>query len=89
MPTLFARHDVEDFDQWKQAYDNFEGVRRSMGVTAQGVYRATDDPNNVTIYHDFDSAEEATAFAESPRLREAMVNAGVKGEPALWIADKA
>ncbi len=24
MATLFVRHDVSDFEKWKQAYDNFD-----------------------------------------------------------------
>ncbi len=88
MATLFARHDVEGYDRWKAAYDNFEAVRRSMGVTAQGVFRGHDNPNDVTIFHEFESAEAARTFAESPRLREAMENAGVAGAPAIWITEK-
>jgi hypothetical protein len=48
MATLFARHEVSDFNTWKRAYDDFDSERSAMGVTAHGVYRAEDNPNDVT-----------------------------------------
>jgi len=88
MATLFVRHSVGDFDVWKRAYDDFDAVRRSSGVTADGVYQADGNPNDVTVFHDFDSMEAAKAFAASAELREAMVGAGVQGEPTIWFANK-
>ena len=85
MATLFARHDVTDFDSWKEHYDAFDAERQAMGVTGDGVYRTDGDPNNVTIYHHFENVEAAKAFATSDRLREVMQAAGVEGEPDVWI----
>ena len=89
MATLFVVHDVADFGTWKQAYDDFSTVRDSMGVTGHGVYQAEDDPNNVTIYHHFESMEAAKAFMGSPQLKEAMMAAGVQGEPKVWFTKRA
>ncbi len=88
MATLLVRHDVADFDSWKRAYDDFDTERASMGVTSHGVYQTDGDPNNVTVYHHFDSMEAAKAFAGSPRLREVMAAAGVQGEPTIWFGNK-
>jgi len=88
MATLFVRHNVADFDVWKQAYDDFDAARNSSGVIADGVYQADGNPNDVTVFHDFDSMEAAKAFAASTELREAMVDAGVQGEPTMWFAKK-
>ncbi len=49
MATLFVRHDVADFDQWKKAYDDFDDERKSMGVTSHGVYQADGNPTDVTV----------------------------------------
>jgi hypothetical protein len=89
MATLFVRHDVADFGTWKQAYDEFDEERRSMGVTGHGVYQAEGNPNDVTIYHHFESMDAAKAFMASDRLREKMVEAGVEGEPKVWFTTKA
>jgi hypothetical protein len=88
MATLFVRHGVTDFSTWKQAYDDFDAERTTMGVTGHGVYQADGNPNDVTIYHHFDSMEAAKAFMASPRLAEVMKGAGVQGTPTVWFATR-
>ena len=68
--------------------DDFDTERASMGVTSHGVYQTDGDPNNVTVYHHFDSMEAAKAFAGSPRLREVMEAAGVQGDPTIWFGTR-
>jgi quinol monooxygenase YgiN len=58
-----------------------------MGVVAQAVYQSTDDPNDVTVIHDFHSLEKAKAFAASPELKAAMEKAGVKAAQ-IWYTTK-
>ena len=88
MATLFVRHAVADFTKWKQAYDDFDAERRSMGVTSDGVYQLDGQPNDVTVYHEFGTAEAAKSFAANPRLKEVMVSAGVQGTPSIWITQR-
>jgi heme-degrading monooxygenase HmoA len=88
MATLFVRHNVADFSTWKRAYDGFDGERRSLGVTDHGVYQADGNPNDVTVYHRFDTMDAARAFVSSPRVREVMARAGVQGEPTVWFATR-
>ena len=88
MATLFVRHDVTDFGNWRQAYDDFDAERAAMGVTGHGVYQADGNPNDVTVYHHFDSMEAAKTFAGSDRLKEVMRGAGVVGEPAIWFTNR-
>ena len=85
MVRMFVRHDVADYDAWRQSYDAFDGTRSEMGVTAHAVYLSVDDPNNVTVTHDFADADAARAFTSSPELRSAMENAGVTSEPTIWF----
>ena len=89
MATLFVRHTVADFGAWKQAFDAFDAERKTMGVTGHGVYQAEENPNDVTLYHHFESMEAAKAFMANPRLHEAMKEAGVASEPSLWFTTKA
>jgi len=89
MIRMFARHPVSDFAAWKQAYDGFDAERRGMGVKGDAVFQALDDPKDVTVWHDFDNAEAAEAFARSPRLEEVMDQAGVAGEPTIWFVEQA
>lgn len=89
MATMFVRHDVSDFGAWKNAYDDFDGERQSFGVTGHGVYQADGNPNDVTVYHHFDSMDAAKNFATSPRLQEVMKEAGVVGSPNIWFTTRA
>jgi hypothetical protein len=43
----------------------------------------------VTVFHDFSTVDEARAFAGSARLREAMSEAGVVGDPEIWFTEQA
>lgn len=85
MIRMFVRHQVTDFAKWKQAYDNFDGERKGMGVVGDAVFTSADDPNDVTAWHDFDSLQSAQAFIGSERLREVMSEAGVAGEAVVWF----
>ena len=86
---VFVRHTVTDYASWRKAYDAFDAMRKKMGVTGQAVYQATDNPNDLTITHDFKTLEKAKAFADSPELKETMEKAGVVGQPTIWFTMQA
>lgn len=85
MVRLYVRHPVSDYATWRQAYDDFDAERRGMGVTGAAVYQSLDDPNDITVSHDFADRDAAQSFVDSERLREVMSAAGVAGEPQLWF----
>jgi hypothetical protein len=85
MVRLFVRHNVANYESWRKVYDEFDEERRPMGVTGDAVFQSIDNPNDVTAWHDFDTAEAARAFASSDKLRSAMQRAGVQGEPQIWF----
>jgi hypothetical protein len=58
-----------------------------MGVVGDAVYQAADDPNDVTVWHDFETLQSAQNFVGSERLREVMSEAGVAGEPTIWYTN--
>lgn len=89
MTRMFVRHDVEDYAKWRQAYDDFDGERSGMGVTGHAVYRAADNGNDITAYHDFATLDAAQAFAGSDRLKEVMQGAGVASAPQIWFVEEA
>jgi hypothetical protein len=89
MTTLFVRHQAADYSAWRQAYDAFQPKARTLGVQADTVYQAADNPNEITVTHDFATPEAAQAFAGSPELRSAMRDAGVVGAPTIWFAKRA
>lgn len=89
MIRMFVRHPVEDFDEWKQVYDEFDETRKGMGVKDDAVFQSVNDPDDVTVWHDFDDVGSARSFAESDRLRATMDEAGVAREPTIWFTEPA
>jgi hypothetical protein len=88
MTTLFVRHTVADYEAWRKAYDDFAPTRKANDVTVHAVYQAADNPNDVTVTHDFATLEAAQSFVGSEELKRAMQGAGVVGAPTIWFTNK-
>ena len=82
---MFVHHEVADYATWRKSYDAFDTTRKALGVTGQAVYQTIDNPNDVTVTHDFASIEKAKSFASSPELKAAMSQGGVKSAPQVWF----
>jgi quinol monooxygenase YgiN len=57
-----ARHEVNDFDTWQKSYDASAEYIKGLGVIAESVHRDLDNPNMVTVYHQFADVATAKAF---------------------------
>jgi hypothetical protein len=88
MPTLFIRHTVSDYQSWRKAYDSVAPFQKVMGVTAEAVYQAADNPNDITVTHDFSTVDAAQTFVKSEELHKNMQSAGVVGTPIVWFTNK-
>lgn len=84
----FIRHEVADYKAWKKVYDAFASEQKKGGVVSEAVYQSVDNPNDVTVIHNFRSLEKAKAFTSSPELKAGMEKAGVKGPVQMWITEK-
>jgi len=89
MTTLFVRHQVADYAKWREVYDGFGPTQKALGVQDQAVYQAVDDPNDVTVRHEFLTPEAAEAFGKSVELGTAMHEAGVASAPTVWLTTRA
>jgi len=86
MVRSIVLHRVKDYGAWRQVYDSFADVQKQGGVRAEEVLQSVEDPNDVLVTHDFDDAATAHQFFSSSELRDAMMRAGVDGEPQLiWV----
>jgi len=85
--TMFVKHKVSDYGNWKRAYDEFASVRKENGVTGASVHREANDANTVVVTHQFNDLKAAQAFADSEELKSAMSKAGVAGPPEIWFAE--
>jgi hypothetical protein len=84
---MFARHKVNNYDNWKRIYDEMAPVQKKMGVTAASVHRDAQDANTITVVHKFKDVKSAMAFANSEDLKSAMARAGVSGQPEIWFTE--
>jgi quinol monooxygenase YgiN len=89
MAMTVVLHRVRDYRAWREVYDGFASFQKANGVTAESVYRAKDDPNNVLVLHSYASMAAAEAFVATPELREAMQKAGVEGTPRIEFFEEA
>jgi len=85
---MFVRHEVTDYGAWRKAFDAFAPIQKRAGVTYTALYQSTDNPNDVTVIHEFRNLEKAKAFAALPELKAAMEKGGVKGAPQIWYTTK-
>lgn len=85
MIHMFVHHSVKNYRIWRKAYDDFDAKRSEMGVVGDVVYQAVDDPNDVTVSHDFKTRKRAENFVASKFFKEAMKAAGVTGRPRIWF----
>jgi quinol monooxygenase YgiN len=87
MATMFVRHKVSDYGNWKRVYDQLASVRKERGVTGASVHRDPKDPNTIIVTHQFKDVNAATAFANSEDLKSAMADGGVSGPPEIWFGE--
>jgi len=85
MISCFVKHKVDDFEAWKKVYEEFSKVRKEKGVVGASVLQEISDPDTVIVIHEFDDLDVASRFFESVELKDAMKNAGVKGQPEIWM----
>lgn len=83
MASMLVQQTVKDFTMWKKAYDAMGDLRASKGATSDMVFHDAGDKTKVTVILNWDSMEHAKNYAESPELKEAMMNAGVEGPPSI------
>jgi quinol monooxygenase YgiN len=87
MSYVQVRHKVQDYDSWKEVFDNFAKVRKANGELSYQILHPENDPNNVVAWFEWDDSENAKDFMQSPDLQEAMKEAGVKESPEIYFLE--
>lgn len=85
---MLVRHQVGNFNTWKQAYDAHAAQRSEAGLTEQHLLRNAQAPNEVVILFEAQDLDRARAFAESADLRETMQKAGVTDKPDIHFLQR-
>lgn len=79
---------VADFETWKASFDGSVEVRKAAGEISYRLFRMADAPNNLVLLCEWDTADNAKAFAESGELREAQEASGVVELPEVLILEE-
>jgi hypothetical protein len=64
MTTLRIEHAIHDYNLWRTAFDSFAEARANAGVRDFAIRLPTDDPKYLMLDLEFDTADDARAFAE-------------------------
>jgi hypothetical protein len=86
MPTAFIRHRVQNYEKWRQVYDDFTQANRSGVAVEPAVYRSVEDPHDLLVIHRFSSSAEVQPWLDDTGRRQATMAAGVFGSPQVDIA---
>lgn len=81
---MMVTHEVEDYEKWKEVFDQHAPERREAGLELIGIGRNHDNPDEISVMLAFDDMDSARLFAESQDLKEAMDEAGVIGSPTIY-----
>jgi hypothetical protein len=78
-----------DFDAWKQQFDS-DPLGRKQAAKGHTILRGVENPNEIFVRIEFDTAEEARTFAEKIRASTVLQIVNVKVPPtAAELADQA
>lgn len=72
MAWVLIEHQIRDFDMLKQVYDDDAARREVMGCLRGHIWRAADDPLNVSVLLEWDTLEHAQEFAGSFETQQAL-----------------
>jgi hypothetical protein len=81
--TVFAIHEVYDYDVWRAFYDDAEPFRPAGHVISHSVHRLEGSPETLMVVHQFETSEQAHTFWENPELMAIVESSGVTAIPRL------
>jgi hypothetical protein len=78
-----------DFDAFKQSFDA-DPLGRARAAKGHTILRGVDNPNEIFLRLEFDSADAAKSFGDKVRASDVMQNLTVKIPPTVTeLADQA
>jgi hypothetical protein len=78
-------HSVPDYDRWVEVVRNSR--REVPGLVRRSVFRSMDDPNEVMVDMELDSADAAKELIPSVDLRQLLDRAGIEIYPPVFVGE--
>jgi quinol monooxygenase YgiN len=85
MQYVLIIHEVEDYDHWKQIFDNAAEIRKAAGELTYQILKYEKDPNKIVHFSAWTAIAAAKAFFESPELVKIRAAAGVKSPEFIYL----
>ncbi|MEQ6341110.1 MAG: antibiotic biosynthesis monooxygenase [Gammaproteobacteria bacterium] len=85
MQYVLIIHEVENYQAWKQVFDQAAAMRKDAGEISYQLLRYDNDANNIVHFSQWSSLEGARRFFESPELVEIRKKAGVKAPDFIYL----
>lgn len=85
MQYVLIIHEVEDYQAWKQVFDDAADIRRAAGERSYQVLKYENNLNKVVHFSSWTSIEDAKQFFESPQLVKIRAEAGVKSPDFIYL----
>jgi hypothetical protein len=80
-------HSVPDFERWRSVIVENPADGRP-GLVRRSVFRSLDNPNEVMVDIEFESADAAKSLLPSVDLRELLDRAGIEVYPPVFIGEE-
>ncbi len=88
MTYMLAVHlKVEDYPKWKESFDGSAALRKAAGELSYRLWRRADDPNELVMLCEWDTADRAREFLASDDLAKAQDASGVAHRPECLVLE--
>lgn len=87
MSTIFIRHPVANYQEWRPYFDADRERRTKAGLSDVAVFQNASDPNDVLMVFSGGDRAGVNAMLADQGLKETMDKAGVKGPPQAFVAE--
>ncbi len=85
MEYVLIIHEVEDYEAWKQIFDEAASIRKEAGEQSYQLLKYDDNANKIVHFSQWVSIANAKAFFESPKLVEIRKKAGVNSPEFIYL----
>lgn len=85
---VLVKHKVQDYNTWKEVFDNFADFRKSSGEMSYQILNQSQDTNDLTLLFKWDNEKNAEKFMASDDLKAAMQKGGVIEEPQIQFLNE-
>lgn len=85
MKYVLIIHEVEDYQKWKQVFDNAALIRKEAGEISYQLLKFEYDANQIVHFSVWVSLENAKMFFESDKLVQIRKDAGVKAPQFIYL----